>query len=255
MADNKHENYETLNLLGYGLAKFDKEFVSILGFQTKQAFYQYLVSIGVAETASVIKNRQDLFDPFFDNDRKGWWQKGNAYIHRKIFIDSLFGDLDVKKYAEIIRIHLRHQFMAEPAIDTIPILQSKFREMQNTGREAELFFFNNYSVIPQFSGGIIEDARLLGDGYDFQIDVSGIYYLAEVKGVREDKGHIRMTEKEFVKAEEFGEKYVLSVISDLNKIPRISTIFNPLNRIEFTERTIQSETVNYESRFLNWAKY
>lgn len=30
MPDNKHENYEILNLIGYGLAKFDMEFVRLL---------------------------------------------------------------------------------------------------------------------------------------------------------------------------------------------------------------------------------
>ncbi len=106
MADNRHENYETLNLLGYGLAKFDKEFVSLWGFQTKSAFYEYLVAVGVAETTGVIKNRQDLFDPFFDNDRRGWWQRCEKNIQKKVFIDSLFGDLDAKEYAEILKKRL-----------------------------------------------------------------------------------------------------------------------------------------------------
>ena len=30
MSDNKHKNYEILNLIGYGLAKFNMEFVSQL---------------------------------------------------------------------------------------------------------------------------------------------------------------------------------------------------------------------------------
>ena len=93
--DNKHENYEILNLLGYGLAKFDNEFIPQFDFRTKTDFYNYCVSIGLADTGGVIKNRMDLFDPFFPNKRKGWWQKGNAYIHRKQLVDNLFGDLSV----------------------------------------------------------------------------------------------------------------------------------------------------------------
>nr|CBX30956.1 unknown protein [uncultured Desulfobacterium sp.] len=38
MSDNKHENYELLNLIGYGLAKFDMDFVNEFGFKTKTAF-------------------------------------------------------------------------------------------------------------------------------------------------------------------------------------------------------------------------
>lgn len=83
MSDNRHENYEILNLIGYGLAKFDIEFVQAFGFGTKTAFYRNIISQGIADTIGTIKNRQDLFDPFFDNKRQGWWQKGNAYLHRK----------------------------------------------------------------------------------------------------------------------------------------------------------------------------
>ena len=46
----------------------------------------------------------DLFDPFFPkNRRKGWWQKGNLYIHRKILIDDLFGNEDVDGYANVVK--------------------------------------------------------------------------------------------------------------------------------------------------------
>lgn len=85
----KHENYEILNLIGYGLAKFGNVFVKEFGFRYKTDFYNFLISKGIAETVGTIKNRQDLFDQFFDNGRKGWHQKGDAYIHRKLLLDSL----------------------------------------------------------------------------------------------------------------------------------------------------------------------
>lgn len=84
---NKHENYETLNLIGYGLAKFSRAFIKEYGFKTKTAFYQHIVDIGIADTVGTVKNRQDLFDPFFDNGRKGWWQRGvviGLYLYRLI---------------------------------------------------------------------------------------------------------------------------------------------------------------------------
>ena len=36
---------EILNLIGYGLAKFDLKFVNEFGFKTKSAFHQYIVDI------------------------------------------------------------------------------------------------------------------------------------------------------------------------------------------------------------------
>jgi hypothetical protein len=72
MNKSKHENYELLNLIGYGLAKFDMGFVKEFKFKTKSAFYQHIVELKIAATTGTVKNRQDLFDPFFDNGRKGW---------------------------------------------------------------------------------------------------------------------------------------------------------------------------------------
>ncbi|GAA7587039.1 hypothetical protein MMM150_13670 [Helicobacter pylori] len=61
----KHRNYEILNLIGYALAKFDNDFIKEFGFSTKNAFFEYCVQIGLANTTGVIKNRMDLFDYFF----------------------------------------------------------------------------------------------------------------------------------------------------------------------------------------------
>ena len=40
MSDGRHENYEILNLIGYGLAKFDMDFVKQFGCKTKTDFYE-----------------------------------------------------------------------------------------------------------------------------------------------------------------------------------------------------------------------
>ncbi|MGD1703367.1 hypothetical protein [Dapis sp. BLCC M229] len=68
---SKHQHYEILNLIGYELAKFDSAFIKEFGFKTKKSFFEYIVSLGIAETVNTVKNRQDLFDYFFDNPRKG----------------------------------------------------------------------------------------------------------------------------------------------------------------------------------------
>lgn len=121
MPDNKHKNYELLNLIGYGLAKFNLAFITEFGVKSKMAFYEFLVTNRVAETSGTIKNRQDLFDPFFENDRKGWWQKGNAYIHRKIFIDGLFGHLNASDYASVVKLYLLEEHGIESlSINVIP---------------------------------------------------------------------------------------------------------------------------------------
>lgn len=211
---SKHKNYELLNLIGYGLSKFDNNFIKEFGFNTKTNFFNYFVEIGIVETGSVIKNRMDLFDPFFpENGRKGWWQKGEAYIHRKYLIDSLFGTENVKGYADIVKLYLKENFKVQDiVIEVQPIIKSRFKKLQETGLEAEIYFQNNYNLIDIFKNGTIEDARLYGDGYDFQINVNENSFLAEIKGIRAKKGRFRLTENEYKKAKEYQNDYIVTLV-------------------------------------------
>ena len=240
----KHKNYEILNLLGYGLAKFDNDFIEQFGFKTKTAFFEYFVTLGVVETGSVVKNRMDLFDPFFPNKRKGWWQKGDAYVHRKLLIDSLFGNENVIEYANIVKLFLKDNFNAkEISVEVKPIVKSRFKRLQETGLEAELYFMNNYNSIDIFKGGNIEDARLYGDGYDFQVNVNEKSFLTEIKGIRSKKGKFRLTENEYLKAKEYGKDYIITLVLNLDDLPTFLPIDNPLKNLKFEEKIIQSKEI------------
>lgn len=245
---NKHENYEILNLIGYGLSKFNHDFIKEFGFKTKTAFYEYCVNIGIAETVGTVKNRMDLFDHFFPNNgRKGWWQKGDAYIHRKYLIDSLFGNENVKGYSDIVKLYLKENYKVKDLIFEVkPIVKSRFKKLQETGLEAELYFMNNFNSIDQFKNGILEDARLFGDGYDFQINVNESSYLAEIKGIRASKGRFRMTENEYNKALEYKNDYVITLVLNMNDLPVFLTIENPANNLKFKkEESISKPVIEY----------
>jgi hypothetical protein len=250
----RHDNYEVLNLVGYGLAKFEKDLIAGMGFPTKTALYLHLIQRGVAKTVGTLKNRQDLFNPLVRGGRTGWWQNGDRYLHRKLLLDSLFGRLDASGYAAMLINYLRAYFPlpTEPAIPLAPILTSRFRQMQETGREAELIFINAYQRYEQFASGVLEDARLFGDGYDFQITLAASFVLVDVKGIRATEGSIRLTEKEYSKAGEYKYAYCLAVVSNLVKDPRISLIFDPLSSINLTQQIIQTEQTFYTSPKLRW---
>ena len=241
---NKHANYEILNLIGYGLSKFNDEFVSEFGFKTKTAFYEYCVEIGIVETVGTVKNRMDLFDPFFPNNRQGWHQRGNAYIHRKLLIDSLFGSENAKGYADIVKLYLRETYKINNIfVEVKPIVKSRFRKMNETGFEAELYFMNNFNLIENFKGGILEDARLFGDGYDFQINVNDHSYLSEIKGIRGKEGTFRMTEKEYNKALEYKNDYFITLVMNMNDSPTFLTIENPANNLKFKREEVPSKSI------------
>ncbi len=245
MKDNKHENYEILNLIGYGLSKFNNTFINEFGINTKTEFYKFCVHNNIAKTIGIVKNRMDLFDHFFPkNGRKGWWQKGNAYIHRKILIDNLFGNENVKEYANIVKLYMNKNYNITNINYTAkPITYTRFKKLQETGLEAELYFINNYKTISCFKNGVLEDARLYGDGYDFQITVENTSYLSEVKGIREKKGFFRLTENEYQKALNHKDDYIISIILNLNDIPKILTIENPVKNLRFDEKIIKSKAI------------
>jgi hypothetical protein len=244
----KHQNYEILNLIGYGLSKFNDDFIKEFGFSSKSDFYTYCVENNIARTVGTVKNRMDLFDPFFpNNERKGWWQKGDTYIHRKHLIDSLFGNEDVKGYSNVVKMFLKENYKIKDIfVDVKPIVKSRFKKLQETGLEAELYFMNNYNSIGVFKNGILEDARLFGDGYDFQINVDESSYLAEIKGIRAKKGKFRMTENEYNKALEYKNDYIITLVLNMNDLPTFLTIENPTQNLKFKkEERVPNPIVEY----------
>lgn len=244
----KHPHYELLNLIGYGLAKFDQNFVKEFHCSTKSEFYRFVVAAGIAETTGVVKNRMDLFDPYFDNGRKGWWQKAEVYRFRKDLIDNMFGTEDVHSYADIVKMLLSSEGkVTGEMVQEKPIVRTKFKRLQETGLEAENYFILNFDKKDIFRGGQLTDARLYGDGYDFQIEVGEQFYLAEVKGIRKSKGRVRLTAKEFEKASEFKKDFVLSLVTNLDDVPKLVLIDNPLQHFEFEKKVLTTHVVEYRS--------
>ncbi|NON76758.1 hypothetical protein G9Q16_28950, partial [Klebsiella pneumoniae] len=93
----------------------------------------------------VVKNRMDLFDPYFDNNRKGWWQKAEVYRFRKDLIDMMFGNEDVHSYAEIVKMLLASEGKKTGiTIVEKPIVRTKFKRLQETGMESENYFILHF---------------------------------------------------------------------------------------------------------------
>jgi len=250
---NYKEETEIMNLIGYGLAKFDLKFTNEFDCKTKTSFGKYIVQLGLAKTEKAVSNRQDSFDPYFENGRKGWWQR-NQRQHIKLFIDNLFGNEDVKSYSNIVKYLIQNNGF-ELKLDFTqpnPIIKSKFKQLQKTGKEAEYFFMSNYKSIKIFENAIIEDARLWGDGFDFQMNTNENFILAEIKGIREKSGSIRMTKNEFNKANEYKDSYFLIVITNLSKTPKMNILQNPLKELELTKKELISTQINYHSKHRIW---
>jgi len=75
------------------------------------------------------------------------------------FIDNLFGSESVSEYADIVKMYLQENLDNINLQTTLkPIIKSRFKKLQETGLEAELYFMNNYQVIETFNGAILDDA-------------------------------------------------------------------------------------------------
>jgi hypothetical protein len=257
----KHENYEILNLIGYGISKFNMDFVKYYGFNTKIALYEYFVRIGIAETIGTVKNRQDRFDGMNpESPRKGWWQDGDRsdYKFRKDYIDSMFGNLSAKEFVDVVKLSIAEKLSGkepnyalltkqEKELKASPILKTQFKQMQQTGFEAEHYFICNFTFIDTFTGALLKDARLFGDGYDFQMTTNDHDYLAEVKGLKAVGGSIRMTKNEYEKASEYTSDYALVIISNLSDVPKMISIFNPVHVIKFEKHSLTTEQIFYRT--------
>lgn len=78
------------------------------------------------------------------------------------------------------------------------------------------------------------------------------FVLAEIKGVRNKNGAIRITQNEFDKAEEYKEDYFIVVVSNLSKTPQLNVVENPLKNLKFNRKELNSIQVNYHTEYLNW---
>ena len=160
----------------------------------------------------------------------------------------MFGNEDVHSFAEIVKMLLASEGKKIGiTIVEKPIVRTKFKRLQETGMEAENYFIHHFDKEEKFQGGQLTDARLYGDGYDFQVDVQEHSYLAEVKGIRKPKGRIRLTAKEFEKAKKYQSDFILSLVTNLDDIPKLVLIDNPLNHFEFEKNVIKNEVVEYRS--------
>lgn len=154
----------------------------------------------------------------------------------------------------MVKLYIESKFGGTEAIPVTisPVMKSKFKQLQITGQEAELYFLNNYQSIEAFENGALEDGRLFGDGYDFQVQTTDRYILAEIKGLRASYGSVRLTENEFLKAEEYKNDYGLIVVSNLSDVPKMTAIFNPVANFSLKKQVVSQSQVTYHSEAISW---
>ena len=61
-----------------------------------------------------------------------------------------------------------------------------------------------------------------------------------------------MTQKEYTIAKEYQNDYALVVVTNLDDSPSMNAVFNPVDKIDFTKKSINSKQINYHINPLTW---
>ncbi|GAB2597013.1 protein NO VEIN domain-containing protein [Spirosoma areae] len=233
-------------LLGLFLSKFDKEGLTILGFNGFwEAFNAFAYAIGVKP--ATIKNYRDEFDPYFQNPRRGWHGRQMKGYCQPVFDE--FSALSINEFFGLVKYILASENYPNREF-TNSAKESQSESVAKrliTGKSAEEYFKINYRSVPDFSEHAIKDTTLMACGYDFEITENGLRkFCVEVKGLAKHSGTITLTEKEYFVAEELKDEYCLFIVFDFDKKPRHNCYFNPLfNQMHFKRIERQITQVNY----------
>ncbi len=100
-----------LFIIGYGLSKFTgsergkNEIIKRMGYASRNAFFNELLSNGVITSKGSLSNVQDGFDAHFPNGKRGWLDRNHMvqFGNMKNRIDPILGSYDIDEYATLIK--------------------------------------------------------------------------------------------------------------------------------------------------------
>lgn len=221
-------------VIGYAMSRLDRAFLSSFEVRSwKSAFSLAAKAIGVRESS--LKNLRDEFDPIHNNLRKGWWDRSIRTSRQRVALE--LGEVSDDALLELVRkIINRDNEATDVAIDALTPennVASAVAERLLTGRRAEEYFLkNSYEIVGVKSENLV-DYRINASGFDFAINSSD-GRVFEIKGIKDKKGDILFTDREWLEAERRSKNYILVVIGQLKSTPVSKVIIDPRNTLKVT---------------------
>jgi len=226
-------------IVAFYFSKFDYDGLAQLGYSTyREAFQDVGQKLGVKPTS--IKNMRDEFDPYYDNSRKGWYQKQVRPSRKKVM--ATFDDLSEEALRALVLDILKPETRRKAQTELLPVLKEirdtderrnrqqpiEYTPRGPTGRRAEEFFISRFHAgLTPFSG-VLKDRRDEGVGFDFEIiKTMSSYQLIEIKGLAKALGGVTFTDKEWKVANEAQTKYFLGLVTNVHQLPKIGFLQNP----------------------------
>jgi len=214
-------------IVGYAMSRLDKAYLEAHRLKSwKEAFLQAGEALKVAPAS--VKNLRDEFDPAHGNARRGWKDRPMRDSRQRVM--GQLCDVSDAALLEMIDRVLAHDPEAIEEVVT-PLSKPAERihnvaERLRTGRLAEEFFLAHCQAIVSIAPTLILDHRAMARGYDFGVsERDGI--AIEVKGIKQKRGGILFTDREWTEAKARRVDFWLVVVGNIDSNPIARLIPDP----------------------------
>lgn len=222
---------EKLILAGLYLSKYDATGLMKLGFESfREAFN--VIGFALGSKPASIKNYRDEFDPLFPNKRMGWHKRKIRDYCLAVF--EQYKGLDFETFTGLVKSFFGYDESLESGIVSPEQRvdgESSFAQRLITGLAAERYFESIHSELPEFHGYLLEDTTRFGCGYDFRLRTNADdedFLAVEVKGLKEQRGSLSMTPKEYDVASALRDRFFLFVVRNFRESPSHEIFKNPM---------------------------
>lgn len=219
-------------IVGYAMSRLDRGYLEAHKLKSwKEAFRQAGDALKIAPAS--LKNLRDEFDPVHGNARKGW-QDRPMRLNRQRIMGQLCEVSDAALLDLVNGILTHHPETVQEVVEPLSNPADRFHnvaERLRTGRLAEEFFLANSTMIASIKFKSILDHRNLARGYDFGVRMREDLAI-EVKGLKQTRGSILFTDREWSEARSRHVNYWLVVVGNIESKPVAKLIVDPANTLK-----------------------
>ncbi len=234
-------------VVGYAMSRLDTEYLRQRGLGAwQEAFGEAAAALG--EPPASFKNLRDEFDPYHDNPRLGWHRRP-LRPNRQRVLDDLHEVSDDAVMALVERVLAKDQAAVVESVDSlaaVPRTAYNVAERLLTGRRAEDFFLQHCLHLVQVAPADILDLRLAALGFDFGVKDRPEQAI-EVKGLKQTRGGIQFTDREWSEAKRRQENYWLVVVANLAAEPTAKVFVDPYRHLQASSFVQTSVSVVWRS--------
>lgn len=213
--------------IGYAMSRLDSGYLAARGFNSWRTAYGEAAR-AFGRPATSFKNLRDEFDPWHDNERKGWHSRPLRADRQRVMCE-LSGIGDDALLALVDRLLALDMDAAKEAVDALAVgvpVSQRVAERILTGCRAEAYFLANSHEIVNVDPNAILDLRDAAAGYDFGVRDNPDLAI-EVKGLRDSRGELLFTDREWREAKSRRTDYWVVVVGNVSTVPIARVVRDP----------------------------